>query len=108
MGRGRGGRHDLRRYDYYPLNTVSEWNYYGEFWRYSTAYVYAFEEWNTLYPGYTGGGWTPPCAYSGIYSLTDGWENYAGRVCPQSVERRCVSACRCCCWSGLVGLALGR
>ncbi len=72
------------RYDYYPLNTVSEWNYYGEFSRYSTAYVYAFEEWNTLYPGYTGGGWTPPCAYSGIYSLTDGWENYAGRVCPQS------------------------
>ncbi len=69
-------------YDYYPVNTVSEWNYYGEFWRSSTAYVYGFEEWNSLAPGYAGGGSVPPCAYSGIYSLSDGWENYAGRACP--------------------------
>ncbi len=47
---------------------IGEWNYYGEFWRSSTAYVYAMETASHFYAPYAA------CRYTGIYSLVDGWE----------------------------------
>ncbi len=76
-GQGAGGwGYGLYTYqlNYAPNNypnapsDVGEWNYYGEFWRSSTAYVYAMETATHFYAPYAA------CRYTGIYSLVDGWE----------------------------------
>ncbi len=48
--------------------SVGEWNYYGEFWRSSTAYVYAAQMGSYFAAGYGA------CRYAGIFSLNGGWE----------------------------------
>lgn len=55
---------------YQNAGDVIEWNYYGEFWRYSDAYVYGVEEYSSFDPG-----WGGMSRYSGIYSVgLNNWE----------------------------------
>jgi len=48
--------------------SIGEWDYYGEFSRSSTAYVYAAEMGSYFNPG------SGACRYEGIYNTNTGWE----------------------------------
>jgi len=70
---------------------VGEWNYYGEFYRSSTAYVYAAEMRSYFSAGYGA------CRYAGIYNGT--WEagnDYYSNTCSSvnaKADAWCVGAC---------------
>lgn len=70
---------------------LGEWNYYGEFWRSSTAYVYAAEMRSYFSAGYGA------CRYAGIYNGTweagnDVYSNTCSTVYAKA-DAWCISPC---------------
>jgi hypothetical protein len=64
-------------HQWYTTPEIFEWNYYGEWFRSSRAYVWGFEEYTSFDPG-----WGGMCRYSGIYSVgVERWEAGGGQSC---------------------------
>jgi hypothetical protein len=68
---------------WYSANEVYEFNYYGEYWRGSTAFVEGWDEGTNF-----DAGWGGTCRYSGIYSVGLGrWETFSGNECQTAWNR---------------------